>query len=98
MNTAGPPNSSSEGNAKSSNTRPNIPLHELRFKANQQAYQEYLPLAEILQQDLRQDAEQLQSQEGWDLATQQGVANWVEDRDSVFRFIKVCQALPRGYC
>lgn len=64
---------------------------ERRFQDTRQEYRDYLPLTGQVQADLREDVEQLQSQEGWDLPTQQGIAAWVEDRDTIFRFLKVSE-------
>jgi len=61
---------------------------ERRFRDDRQEYQDYLPLTEGAQADLREDVELLQSQEGWDVTTQLGIAAWVDDRDNIFRCLK----------
>lgn len=62
---------------------------EQRFRENLQEYQDYLPLTERAQSQLRDDVELLQSQESWDPATQRGIAVWVDDRENIFRFLRV---------
>ena len=62
---------------------------ERRFRKHRQEYQDYLPLTERVQAGLREDVDLLQSQEGWDIPTQQGIAEWVNDRDNIFRFLTV---------
>lgn len=59
-----------------------------RTKVARQEYREYLPLAQQLQGDLRDDAEQLRVQEGWDEDTWNGVEEWVDDVGSIWRALR----------
>ncbi|KAK4687562.1 hypothetical protein P7C73_g2557, partial [Tremellales sp. Uapishka_1] len=54
----------------------------------QQEYQDHLPLVHSIQQDLQDDVEELKAQEGWDLAQQHGVEEWVADMDSIWRALR----------
>lgn len=58
-------------------------------KNRQQQYLDYLSLTEQVQANLKEDVDQLRSQEGWDHATALGVDEWVEDRDSIWRVLRV---------
>lgn len=60
-----------------------------RTKVARQEYREYLSLAQQLQGDLRDDAEQLRVQEGWDEDTWNGVEEWVDDVGSIWRALRV---------
>lgn len=60
-----------------------------RTKVARQEYREYLSLAQQLQGDLRDDAEQLRVQEGWDEVTWNGVEEWVDDVGSIWRALRV---------
>lgn len=60
-----------------------------RTKVARQEYREYLSLAQQLQGDLRDDAEQLRIQEGWDEDTWNGVEEWVDDVGSIWRALRV---------
>ncbi|KAK8844596.1 hypothetical protein IAR55_006443 [Kwoniella newhampshirensis] len=55
---------------------------------SRQEYQDYLPLTERVQSDLREDAELLRSQEGWDEETWTGVDEWVDDLGSIWRALR----------
>lgn len=59
-----------------------------RTKVARQEYREYLSLAQQLQGDLRDDAEQLRVQEGWDEDTWNGVEEWVDDVGSIWRALR----------
>lgn len=60
-----------------------------RTKVARQEYRGYLSLAQQLQGDLRDDAEQLRVQEGWDEDTWNGVEEWVDDVGSIWRALRV---------
>lgn len=60
-----------------------------RTKAARQEYREYLQLAQQLQGDLREDAEQLCVQDGWDEDTWNGVEEWIDDLGSIWRALRV---------
>jgi hypothetical protein len=68
---------------------PTVKPFEEKFRARREKYQEHLALTQRLQEDLRRDAEELSSQEGWDHATLQGVMGWIGDTSSIYRFAKV---------
>ena len=75
--------SAGEGSSSSS-------LAQRRFDTNRLDYQNYLLLIQRVQRELQEDVDEAQLQEGWDAATQQGIAAWADDRDSIFRFLRVC--------
>ena len=62
---------------------------ERLLRDNRQQYQDHLLLIERVQAGLKKDIERLQSQEGWDIPAQQGIAAWADDKDNVFRFLQV---------
>ena len=62
---------------------------ERRFRQRRQEYQSYLPLIERVQADLEDHIEQLRTLSGWDIPTQRGISEWLEDRDSIFRALRV---------
>ena len=69
-----------------------LSAYQSAFRTVLQEYQDYFPVTQRLQSRLRDDAAELGSQEGWDIATVRGVAAWVDDIHNVFRFLKVSQA------
>ena len=70
-----------------------LSAYQSAFRTVLQEYQDYFPVTQRLQSRLRDDAAELGSQEGWDIATVRGVAAWVDDIHNVFRFLKVSQAM-----
>jgi hypothetical protein len=54
-----------------------------------QEYQDYLPLTERVEEQLRGDVEELTAQEGWDAETRNGVEEWLRDRDNIWRALRV---------
>lgn len=51
--------------------------------------QEYLAPTLRVQQELRDDVDVLQEQEGWDVTTRRGVADWIRDTPSIWRALRV---------
>ncbi|WRT63411.1 uncharacterized protein IL334_000316 [Kwoniella shivajii] len=59
-----------------------------RFHNSRMEYEAYLPLTERVQDDLKNDAEELRAQEGWDQDTWNGVEEWIDDKDTIFRNLR----------
>jgi hypothetical protein len=59
------------------------------FKRHQEEYARYIHLTESIQRDLLADVEELRAQEGWDEQVYEGVKEWVEDTDSIWRLLRV---------
>jgi len=70
---------------------PNPPGTEV-FKRHQDEYQRYIHLTDSVQRELLGDVEELRAQEGWDDDVYQGVRSWVDDTDSIWRLLRVCQS------
>jgi hypothetical protein len=66
---------------------------QARAKHCQQEYRDYLALTEEVQADLKDDVDELRSQEGWDHDTSRGVDEWVNDTDSIWRVLRVSREL-----
>jgi hypothetical protein len=75
--------------AGSSSPSPKPSRHEQRFNERRQEYQDYLPLTERVEEQLRGDVEELTAQEGWDAETRNGVEEWLRDRDNIWRALRV---------
>ena len=75
-------------NTANSSLRP----FERRFKANKQSFADHLAVTEQLQAELSKDVQELADQDGWDETTRQGVNAWLEDKEVIFRFLKVGRA------
>lgn len=65
--------------------------HELGHghRQRQQEYEDYLDLTKQVQAELQDLVDELQSQEGWDQEIRLGVAEWVEDLDTIWRVLRV---------
>ncbi|KAL7422758.1 hypothetical protein Q5752_002051 [Cryptotrichosporon argae] len=59
-----------------------------RFRRLQDEYDEHVALMERAERELRDDADELQAQEGWDREARDGVREWLEDRDNVWRALR----------
>lgn len=59
------------------------------FKRHQEEYQRYIHLTESVQRELLEDVEELRAQEGWDEEVHTGVTDWVQDKDSIWRLLRV---------
>lgn len=66
---------------------------ETRLLFHQQEYQDYLPLTERVQADLREDVDTLRAQEGWDEYTVKGIEEWVDDLGAIWRALRVSLAV-----
>jgi hypothetical protein len=84
--------------AGSSSPSPKPSRHEQRFNERRQEYQDYLPLTERLEEQLRGDVEELMAQEGWDAETRNGVEEWLRDRDNVWRALRVSDGTMPRFC
>lgn len=60
------------------------------FHRHRQEFQERLPVVQRVQKDLRADIAELQDQEGWDDETAEGIKEWSDDTDTVWRILRVC--------
>ncbi|WWD22853.1 hypothetical protein CI109_107347 [Kwoniella shandongensis] len=78
----------SDNQATSSTSTLIVPAIQQLFQSSRQEYQDYLPLTERVQSDLREDAELLRAQEGWDEDTWLGVEEWVDDLGSIWRALR----------
>lgn len=65
------------------------------FKRHQEEFQRYYHLTASVQRELLADVEELRVQEGWDEEVYEGVRAWVDDRNSIWRLLRVCLA---KYC
>jgi len=59
------------------------------FKRHQDEFQRYIHLTESVQKDLQADVEELRAQEGWDEDVYEGVKDWAQDLDSIWRLLRV---------
>ncbi|WWD06086.1 hypothetical protein V865_004171 [Kwoniella europaea PYCC6329] len=59
-----------------------------RFQNSRAEYEAHLPLTQRVQEDLRNDAEELRAQEGWDEEEWNGIEEWTKDTDSIFRHLR----------
>ena len=73
----------------SSSLESSFTTYQLAFRTVLQEYQDFFPLTQRLQERLKSDSAELGGQEGWDVPTVRGVAAWVDDIHSIFRFLKV---------
>jgi hypothetical protein len=78
--------SSSKSNSKSgASSAPGTDV----FHRHREEYQRYLHLTEAVQNDLSGDVDALKAQEGWDQDTAAGVQEWIEDKDAMWRLLRV---------
>lgn len=59
------------------------------FKRHQEEFQRYIHLTESVKKDLLADVEELRAQEGWDEDVYQGVKDWAQDSNSIWRLLRV---------
>jgi hypothetical protein len=64
-------------------------LHALRFRANRRDFQDRLAVVRKIQADLGDEVERLTAVERWDEVVTRGIGVWAQDRDNIFRFLKV---------
>jgi hypothetical protein len=69
-------------------SKPSAPGTDV-FHRHREEYQRYLHLTEAVQSELLGDVEELRAQEGWDEETSSGVQDWIEDKDSIWRLLRV---------
>jgi hypothetical protein len=59
------------------------------FYRHREEYQKYLHLTESVQRELLADVEELGSQEGWGDEISEGVKDWLNDTDAIWRLLRV---------
>jgi hypothetical protein len=59
------------------------------FHRHREEYQKYLHLTESVQRELLADVEELGSQEGWGDEISEGVKDWLNDTDAIWRLLRV---------
>ncbi|WWC85533.1 uncharacterized protein L201_000397 [Kwoniella dendrophila CBS 6074] len=59
-----------------------------RFENTRAEYEAYLPLTQRVQEELKNDAEELRAQEDWTKEEWDGLEEWITDRDSIFRHLR----------
>jgi hypothetical protein len=62
------------------------------YKRHQEEYARYIHLTESIQRDLLVDIDELRAQEGWDDDVYEGVKEWADDTNSIWRLLRVSQA------
>ena len=59
------------------------------FQRHRQEFQDYLPVVQGVQDDLKADIAELQDQEGWELDTAEGIREWSDDTNTIWRILRV---------
>lgn len=56
---------------------------------HQQEFQDYLPVIQRAQDDLKADIAELQDQEGWNEDIAEGIREWSDDINTIWRVLRV---------
>lgn len=59
------------------------------FHRHRQEFQDYLPVIQGVQNDLKADIAELQDQEGWDEDVAEGIKEWSDDINTIWRVLRV---------
>jgi hypothetical protein len=59
------------------------------FHRHRQEFQDYLPVIQRVQDDLKADIAELQDQEGWNECIAEGIREWSEDTNTIWRVLRV---------
>jgi hypothetical protein len=62
------------------------------YNRHREEYARYIHLTESIQRDLLVDIDELRAQEGWDDDVYEGVKEWADDTNSIWRLLRVSQA------